>query len=256
MNTTPKVFPHQPFPLKGRLKPFFCYYGGKWRAAMRYPAPQCDTIIEPFSGGAGYATTYADLRVILYEVDPAIYQLWDYLIRVSPAEIRRLPSHVEHVDDVRAPEAAKSLVGFWLNKGSATPKKSASAWARGGLRPNSYWGDTIKDRIARQVSCIKHWKVVNASFERARNRQATWFIDPPYQGTCGDSYRFRSIDYGTLGEWSRSRKGQVIVCEQAGANWLDFDSLANLKATPGAHGKSDSEEVIWTAPAVAGYSGA
>jgi hypothetical protein len=32
------------------LRPFWRYYGGKWRAAPRYPAPRYDTIIEPFAG--------------------------------------------------------------------------------------------------------------------------------------------------------------------------------------------------------------
>lgn len=232
----------------GRLQPFFCYYGGKWRAAKRYPTPAYGTIVEPFAGGAGYATTYHDRHVMLYELDPIIYGLWDYLIHVSPAEIRSLPSYVEHVDDVHAPEEAKSLIGFWLNKGSATPKKSASVWARGGLRPNSYWGAVIKERIASQVEQIRHWKVVNASFERADDIEATWYIDPPYQGTCGNSYRFRSIDYGVLGTWCQSRRGQVIVCEQEGADWLDFEPLATIKATPGSHGKSYSREVIWKSP--------
>jgi hypothetical protein len=34
------------------LRPFWRYYGGKWRAAPRYPRPTHDTIIEPFAGAA------------------------------------------------------------------------------------------------------------------------------------------------------------------------------------------------------------
>jgi hypothetical protein len=37
------------------LKPFFNYYGGKWRVARRYAPPEHDLIIEPFAGAAGYA---------------------------------------------------------------------------------------------------------------------------------------------------------------------------------------------------------
>jgi len=32
------------------LKPFWQYYGGKWRAAPHYPKPRHDTIVEPFAG--------------------------------------------------------------------------------------------------------------------------------------------------------------------------------------------------------------
>ena len=72
------------------LRPFFCYYGGKWRAAPKYPAPEHDTIVEPFAGAAGYATRYPDRKVVLVERDPVIAGLWRYLTKVSPAEIERM----------------------------------------------------------------------------------------------------------------------------------------------------------------------
>lgn len=31
------------------LRPFWSYYGGKWRIAERYPRPAFDRIIEPFA---------------------------------------------------------------------------------------------------------------------------------------------------------------------------------------------------------------
>lgn len=229
-----------------RLQPFFCYFGGKWRAAKKYPTPRFDTIIEPFAGAAGYSLNHPDRRVVLYEVDPVVYGLWDYLIKASPAEILALPSVVDHVDDVKAPEAAKTLIGFWLNKGGTTPKKTPSAWARSGVRPNSFWGQVIKERIASQVERIKHWTVKNESYVTAPNEPATWFIDPPYQGECGRLYRFKNIDFDSLGTWCQAREGQVMVCEQEGATWLPFQPFATIKATPGSRGKSFSNEVIWT----------
>ncbi len=229
-----------------RLLPFFCYFGGKWRAARKYPTPQHDTIVEAFAGGAGYALNYSDRKVVLHEVDPTVYQLWDYLIHVSPAEILALPSAVAHEDDVKGPEAAKSLIGFWLNKGGTTPKKTPSVWARSGIRPNSFWGQAIKERIAAQVTSIRHWKVLNTSYDTAENTPATWFVDPPYQGECGRLYKYRTIDYKALGTWCQSRVGQVLVCEQDGASWLPFQPFHTIKATPGARGKSYSKEVLWT----------
>src|SRR5689334_5925034 len=79
------------------LKPFWRYYGGKWRAAPRYPTPLHDTIVEPFAGAAGYSLRYPDRRVILVDAYPVIAGMWRYLIRVSADEIRRIPE-VEHVD--------------------------------------------------------------------------------------------------------------------------------------------------------------
>lgn len=228
----------------GRLSPFFCYYGGKWRAAPKYPTPKHGTIIEPFAGGAGYSLNYPERQVILYDLDPTICEIWDYLIHVSEKEILALPSRVDHVDDVDAPKAARSLIGFWLNKGSVSPRKTPSKWARSGIRPNSFWGQTIKERIAFQLHAIRHWQIKNDSYEIADNQTATWFVDPPYQ-LAGKLYRVGFSDFEGLATWCKSREGQVIVCEQEGATWLPFEPFRIIKSTPGAHGKSFSAECIW-----------
>jgi site-specific DNA-adenine methylase len=34
------------------LRPFFTFYGGKWRAAPFYDAPTHGHIVEPFAGSA------------------------------------------------------------------------------------------------------------------------------------------------------------------------------------------------------------
>ena len=40
------------------LRPFFSYYGGKWRSAVKhYPAPEFDQIVEPFAGFQAAFTT-------------------------------------------------------------------------------------------------------------------------------------------------------------------------------------------------------
>jgi len=227
------------------LKPFFCYYGGKWRSAPRYPRPIFGTVIEPFAGGAGYSLRYSQLNVILYEVDPVIHGLWDYLIKVSSQEIMSLPDSVDNVDDLTCAEEAKWLVGFWLNKATTQPCKTASAWAKGGLRPNSHWGTVIKGRIASQVDMIRHWRVYNQSYENIPDQKVTWFIDPPYQNAVGRHYKFNKVDFNKLGVWCQSRSGQVVVCEQEGANWLPFEPFAKTKAMGGTRGKAYSEEVIW-----------
>jgi hypothetical protein len=36
--------------MTSRLRPFFSFYGGKWRIARHYPTPKYDIIIEPFAG--------------------------------------------------------------------------------------------------------------------------------------------------------------------------------------------------------------
>lgn len=228
------------------LRPFFCFYGGKWRAAPRYPTPEYGTIVEPFAGAAGYSTRYADRRVTLVERDPVIANLWRYLTRVSSQEIRRIPDVTSTVDDLNICQEAKWLVGFWCNKGTTAPAKRPSSWMRSNIRPASYWGAEVREIIASQVESIRHWQVIEGSYESAPTREATWFIDPPYE-KAGTHYRFgaKQIDYGALATWCKSRVGQVIVCENAGATWLPFEVFATIKANPSKSGGKSSDEVIW-----------
>ena len=230
------------------LRPFFCYYGGKWRAAPHYPAPTHDIIVEPFAGAAGYATRYADRRVLLVERDPTIANLWKYLTRVTPAEILALPALVPGtVDDLPICQEARWLIGFWCNQGTSAPRKSPSAWMRSRARPKSYWGAEVRAILAAQVEAIRHWKVIEGSYESAPDGEATWFIDPPYQ-LAGKHYRHRlnEGEYNHLGRWCRARRGQVMVCENVGATWLPFEPWRKTQGTPGARGGWVSDEAIWT----------
>lgn len=232
------------------LKPFFTYFGGKWRSAPRYPAPAYPFIVEPFAGSAGYALRYADRLVLLNEKDPRLAALWRYLISVSAQEIMGLPTAIEEgatVDTLPVCQEARDLIGFWLNKGTTTPRKTPSAWMRGGLRPKSYWGVEIRARIARQVEHIRHWRVTEHSYADVPPHVATWFVDPPYIA-AGHRYAFGStpIDYAHLAQWCKNRFGQVIVCEAEGATWLPFQPFLTIKSTEGRHVRGVSHEVIWT----------
>jgi site-specific DNA-adenine methylase len=59
------------------------YYGGKWRAALRYPIPR-STVVEPFAGAAGYSLRWAQqgfrFDVHLYDLDERVAALWRYLV--------------------------------------------------------------------------------------------------------------------------------------------------------------------------------
>jgi hypothetical protein len=230
------------------LRPFFGYYGGKWRDALKhYAAPVHDTIVEPFAGSAGYSLRHASRKVVLCEIDPVLAGLWKYLISVSAEEIRKLPDigMDQTVDDLPICEEAKWLVGFWLNRGTSRPRRGPSRWMRDGIRPGSFWGERVRETVATQVEAIRHWQVFNCSYEECPvTHAATWFVDPPYEGV-GHHYKFGStgIDYIELATWCKSRPGQVIVCENDGATWLPFDHVAEVKTT-----RSDrrSIEVVWT----------
>ncbi len=196
------------------LRPFFTYFGGKYRVAPHYPIPRRDVLIEPFAGSAGYSLRHPERKVILCDASPVICGVWRYLIAATEQEILALPSvvtDVRELSDSVIPEA-RWLIGFWLNKGSASPRLTPSHWMRSQLRPNSYWGAAIQARIASQLNQIRHWTVLEGDYQLIPNLDACWFVDPPYC-SFGHLYPYGGLnfDFSTLSLWCQSRRGQVIV---------------------------------------------
>lgn len=229
------------------LWPFWAYYGGKWRAAPRYPRPMHDMIIEPFAGAAGYSLRYPDRKIVLVEKNPKVAATWRYLLRVSAAEVRALPDlgPNQSVNDLAIIEEARLLVGWWVNKGTTSPCKTASAWMRDGTRPGSFWSPQIRERIASQIDQIRHWRLIEGDYTDAPDIDATWFIDPPYIG-AGKLYPTQPADFNALGSWCQARRGQVMVCENVGATWLPFIPFIDIKGNEGRSGGRVSREALWT----------
>lgn len=232
------------------LKPFFTYYGGKWRVAPKYPVPQCERILEPFAGSAGYSLRHPEHDVWINDADPVVAGTWGYLVNVTEREILSLPDIApgSTVNDYGLPQEARWLIGWWLNKGSAQPKLKPSTFMLRHPAGAPYWSESIRQRIAAQLPAIRHWTVTDYDYEELPNLEATWYIDPPYAGE-GKHYRFGSadIDYPRLGRWSQSRYGQVIVCESDDADWLPFKPLVEIDGTEGRQKTSRARmEVIWT----------
>lgn len=233
------------------MRPFFPYYGSKWNMARYYPAPASGVVVEPFAGGAGYATFHNARSVHLIDADPIIAGLWGWLIRATPAEILALPELPEvgdSVDNYDLPQEAKWLIGFWLNRGSATPKKSRTAYSARTDRAQLNWGAKAKERVASQLHLLEGWSVQEGSYDEAPNRDATWFVDPPY-GDKGQFYRVPFTDFDALGPWCKSRRGQVIVCEGNGATWLPFEPLGSFKTSKGR-----ADEVVFIHPPIGLFS--
>lgn len=215
------------------MRPFWRYYGGKWRATKSgaYPQPLYPVIVEPFAGAAGYSTWWgADRECVLVEKYPTIASIWRWLIRVDPAVVLAIPE----VDDVRdlphdLDPAAYSLVGFTMNSSASTPRRSLSRgrrMLRAKRRQFEGWTDATRRRVAEQVTHIRRWRMTEGDYTEAPDIEATWFIDPPYQ-IAGRHYVHgpSKINYAELADWCRTRRGQVIVCEQDGATWLPFRRL-------------------------------
>lgn len=233
------------------INPFISYFGSKWRLAPRYPRPRHGVIVEPFAGGAGYSTRHHHHRVILVEKNPVVAGVWRYLIRASAGEILRLPlvEPGEKVSDKGLAPEPRALVGFWVNQGTTGPCNQLSQW--GEKKRDTFWGRAVRARIATQVDKIRHWQIIEGDYTLAPDIEADWFIDPPYE-MMGKHYKegADAIDFAKLGAWCRTRRGQVMVCENEGATWLPFRPFHMARSARPRVGETNdnavSAEAIWT----------
>lgn len=225
----------------------FSYYGSKSKLARLYPKPTHSTIIEPFAGSARYALLYYGHEVWLYDANPLIIDIWQFLIDASRNDILSLPNveSKQSLDDIQnLTDTERALVGFNLCRGKSKPRKV-------GHGQNNWNRDKI--RIADNLWKIKHWHVGVANWydiDPLGIMKATWFIDPPYQRTQiktnGDRYPYGDdLDYNALGKWCLSRSGQVIVCEGEGADWLPFQLLAEVHTNTNAKTVKKNGEYVY-----------
>lgn len=213
------------------MKPMFSYYGAKYKLAKYYKKPKYDLVIEPFAGSASYSLYYDVQNVILYDLNPVICSIWDYLIKVHEHEFMLLPVHFEHIDDLKICQEAKNFIGFWMGAGCVRPLKTKTPWGKKYENEPTcrVWSHAVKLRTLMQLKKIRNWKIYHNSYEKIPDFKAHWFVDPPYQ-TTGHKYKFSNIDYHNLAEWCLKRKGFVQVCENENANWLPFKNLKKLKS--------------------------
>lgn len=230
------------------------YYGSKYRLARHYPAPQYETIVEPFAGSAGYALHYPESSVRLYDLNEKICAVWDYMIRVNPDEIRRLPilAYGERVDDYETTltQEARWLIGWWVQTATPEPTQSHSPWGAHHLATNSKrtWTSARREAVAQTSGRVKHWTITQGSYANIEDQRATWFVDPPYACKAGRRYPHSSIDFEHLAEWSRSRSGQTIVCENTNSDrWLPFEEFRAITGAnkPNLEARSKTKEAIW-----------
>ena len=59
----------------------------------------------------------------------------------------------------------------------------------------------------------------------------------------GHKYRYgnKKINFNKLAEWCKTRAGQVIVCENTKADWMDFKSMAKMRGCV-----RETTEAIWS----------
>lgn len=106
---------------------------------------------------------------------PVVAEMWRFLIGTTRSDVLSIP-YVEHVDDLPAstPAGARYLVGFMLGAGDTRPRPRMSPM----VRRDGGWS---RGRLADQVGCIKHWRIVEGDYALSPDVEAMWFVDSPYQ---------------------------------------------------------------------------
>lgn len=210
----------------------FPYFGRKARIAHLYPAPVHDMVIEPFAGSMSWTLHHRPLTAVGVERDERVVALWHEILTDPLAFASRpVPVLGEVTDDLFA-----KLCTYSEHSLTSERLKVTSRMLR------DY--ESLCRRIAAEGSWAKeHVTIIEGTYTDLGDVEATWFIDPPYQYANRRGYREGAggIDFAELADWCRSRRGQVIVCEQAGADWLPFEPLASVATHRGA----TSSEVIW-----------
>lgn len=199
------------------------YYGAKTNLVDLYPKPKQDLIIEPFAGSARYSLKYFEKDILLVDKYPVIIDIWKWLQMCSKKDILSLPKHLpmgKKFDDIEFDCVEQRLFySFISGCGDSRPRNQPTK-RKTVDRPNHVTYNL--KRVAENLFKIKHWKFICCDYLEIENQNATWFIDPPYQHG-GQSYVMSSlkINFKNLKEWCMDRKGQIIVCENSKADWID-----------------------------------
>lgn len=207
----------------------FPYFGRKARMAHKFPAPRFPLVIEPFAGSLSYALHHRPAAAIGIERDDRVVALWHRMLMAN--------------EDEPAPSVGSKTNDLLVKVCSYSEHALTSGTMTVTSRMVRDWRGVHRSAAASAVWARDHARYLLGSYADAPDVEATWFIDPPYQVANRRGYKFggSGIDFGHLAEWARSRKGQVIVCEQEGADWLPFVSLAKIATHRGA----TSAEAVW-----------
>ena len=216
----------------------FSYYGSKSKIVDCYPPPKYGKIIEPFAGSARYSLKYWQNDVLLVDKYPVIVDVWNYLKNASANDILTLPKlkKGESIKDhTYLAQVEQDFLGFLVCGGVESPRFNVA----------SFDGVNVeKDlkKISKLLYKIKHWEITLGSYDKIDNQYCTWFIDPPYQ-FGGEYYKEsnKNIYFESLSEWCKNREGQVIVCENTKADWMDFKPMKLMSGT--IH---KTTEAIWS----------
>lgn len=206
--------------------PLFKWFGSKWQASKHYPRVEFDTIFEPFAGSASFSLRNWQKKVHIYESNPQLIELWNWLILVAEYhDIMSIPINLPEETDIRTLDidrGAQLLMKMWQRTNNYGNCWTISPW---GNKPGQ-WTESTRARVARDIEFVKDWKFSPVSYEE----EGTYFIDPPY--LYNYRYGYNDFSYTELvGNVEKIPKtnSQVICCEaicpKTGKvpNYLEFE---------------------------------
>ena len=231
------------------IKAPISYYGGKSKIAHLYPEPSHALIVEPFAGSAAYSWLHRkDREIWLNDLDARTYSIWKFLTSPEACDIVEtfVPDSVEPGQKVSdtIPAELPGLIEICraeANQGTQGAKGVHDQITSMGAK---CW--KVKRKLREVIPEVANWKVTNVSYEDLANVEATWFVDPPYKNPAGARYRTSNINYDQLGWWCLGRRGQTIVCEGYGANWLPFEPFQHSRVSiRSRYQRANAQEVMY-----------
>lgn len=211
----------------------FYYFGRKGRLARFYPPPRHPLVIEPFAGSAAYTLHWRPADALLIDKDEEVVALWHRLCGMTKAEIRA-------VDPPRAGDITDDF--WWIAAMASSGSIAGTKWKVSHFAERQFHDGRVIEVAASNVDTARAYTYQHGTYRDAPDVEAAWFVDPPYQNVKGYRFGNAGIDYADLADFCRTRRGQVIVCEQQGADWLPFRPFVPLKSSQ----NTTTQEVWWT----------
>ena len=192
--------------------PLFKWFGSKWLSSKLYPAPEHDTIFEPFAGSAGYSLRHNDKKVVIWEDNEQLRLLWTWLTTSATSEqVLEIPINLPEGTDIRElglNHFQALLLKHWQRTNNVGDCWTVSPWGN----KSGQWTANTRARVAEELYAVKHWKVRRVY----PDVPGTYFLDPPY--IYNYRYRFKDgFDHAALVQKIAMipRGSQIIVCEAA-----------------------------------------
>jgi site-specific DNA-adenine methylase len=230
------------------IGPLFKWYGSKHTSSKHYPAPIPGLpVFEPYAGSAGYSQRYHDQKIVLWEINPRLQELWCWLIyKASPDDIRNIPLNIPEGTDIRTMGldwGQQLLLKNWQRTNNLSECWTISSWGNS----SGQWTQFSRDRLADQIGAIKHWEFRQPQW----TEQGTWHLDPPYRYNY--QYGVKDFDYNKLVDnINQIPQGSLIIaCEAVGKggevpNYLPFQpSHSQVTSRRKASNNHHSKELVY-----------